>query len=457
MKPSQYNLVVHSRAEDRYCVFNSRTRAIVELPKSLIDVLYSGQCQGVPKLLASSLARQGILVGDAVDEAGVTLSLALRQRSRSDVRLILIPTYQCNLRCRYCYEAEALETQKPELAGWPEAVLEFLAAQTALPHTPGATLAFFGGEPLLAAHACRIVAEQAHALLQERQQIYYATLTTNGTILNADVREFLKHVNSVQVTLDGVGAEHDGWRCGPSQRGTYEPILKFLAACDAAGVQNTTIRFHMHGATDEYLRQCARELHDRIGGLASVHVYFICVRHSCFEQGMTCSHDETWSLHVDRSLLNAREIFLAEGWDPARVVAMDDSLQTPGNGVNVACNMVGERTFILDGHWNVSFCPVAVRNPQLLLGHLHSGGVAFTPLREELVRRSGLFATCPTCRALPFCRGGCYAKALIQLGSVEQPLCDLPRIDHLIRQACAMECGWNIEDSELLDEIVVRG
>jgi uncharacterized protein len=452
MKPSKYNIALKTRDTNRYFIFNSRTQAVVELPKPILESVRSGECLGLPKLVAASLLKQGLLVGDESDETLAVMSGVLKRRMHKDIRLVLIPTYHCNLRCPYCYEGQITSTETPELRGWADNVIQFLSAQLEQPNTQGATIGFFGGEPLLAAAECWEVAEKASSLLASKNQLFYCTLTTNGSIVNTAVKQLLKYVNSIQVTLDGVADDHDRWRCYANQKGTYDTILKFIAASNVAKVEKTTIRMHLHDFSDQHIQKCARELYKQLGDCRGVSIYFNCPKHACYQQGMTCSHDEEWSLEVAQAVQKALRIFGEEGW-PADRIHHADAMGPRTLRVDVSCAMIGRNAFIIDGHNEISFCPVAVRNPHMLLGHLESSTARFEPIRHELTENWAAPSQCERCRALPVCQSGCYAKAVVNCKDIHAPYCETGRINHLIRKACAIQNDLDVETVELLDNL----
>jgi uncharacterized protein len=90
-----------------------------------------------------------------------------------------------------------------------------------------ATLAFMGGEPLIARDTIRATTAYAAREAERREVRMNFSLTTNGTLLREDDAPFFEeHGFAVTVSLDGIGAAHDALRPAKSGAGTYERILE---------------------------------------------------------------------------------------------------------------------------------------------------------------------------------------------------------------------------------------
>ncbi len=139
-------------------------------------------------------------------------------------------TGECNLKCRHCYAAA------PDVDGMslPDVAL-FLAHLSAI--RPPALL-FSGGEPLKHPRFFEyLVRARAHEL--------NVAISTNGTLVDraAAERIFAAGASYVGVSLDGVGAAHDGFR---GEKGAFEAatagIDNLLSAGCRVGLRVTLAR-----------------------------------------------------------------------------------------------------------------------------------------------------------------------------------------------------------------------
>ena len=126
----------------------------------------------------------------------------------------LVVTHRCNLQCRYCYE-EYKDSGR----------MSFMVAREIIQHEFANALTsgtvdeilfdFLGGEPMLEFDLIRRVAEWAWS--ETRQVPYLFSLTTNGTILDEEIKCWLRANASrfkVVLSLDGGRLSHDINRSG---------------------------------------------------------------------------------------------------------------------------------------------------------------------------------------------------------------------------------------------------
>lgn len=144
--------------------------------------------------------------------------------------LVLEVAQDCNLRCRYCY-AEGGAYGGPSRLLAPDTARKAvrLLVRQADDRQP-ATLVLFGGEPLLNMAALRAAVEEAATRGAEAGKKIQISLTTNGTLLEPDIVDFLKRNRvMVAISLDGPPDLHDANRPDAAGRGSYARILPRVA------------------------------------------------------------------------------------------------------------------------------------------------------------------------------------------------------------------------------------
>lgn len=135
-------------------------------------------------------------------------------------------TYECNLRCKHCYEDAG--TYRPELS-----TEERFLAVDSLSKIAGVglpALSFSGGEPLLRKDFFEVAA-------YARRKIPYVSVATNGTLLTKDNVSQMKNVgiDFVEVSLDGATKTvHEGFR---QVRGCFEKTMKGIENCVNEGLE----------------------------------------------------------------------------------------------------------------------------------------------------------------------------------------------------------------------------
>ena len=134
----------------------------------------------------------------------------------------------CNLRCKYCFYAD--ETQKREIADYgmmSYATLSSIIIKTLAETSKQATIAFQGGEPMLAGiDFFKRVIQLVEQNNINHCKVGYA-LQTNGTLLNDEWCQFFAKNNFlIGVSLDGTREIHDRNRIDHQGKGTYNKVMQ---------------------------------------------------------------------------------------------------------------------------------------------------------------------------------------------------------------------------------------
>jgi len=133
---------------------------------------------------------------------------------------------KCNLGCTYCY-AQGGDFGGPA-KNMPEATALKAVERLIEGVAPGerVNIAFLGGEPLVNRPVLRAATERAAALGAQKGVAVGFSITSNGTLLTPDDGDFFeRHGFAVTISLDGVGAVHDGQRPFKGGRGSYDRVL----------------------------------------------------------------------------------------------------------------------------------------------------------------------------------------------------------------------------------------
>ena len=185
---------------------------------ALDDAMTGGDEAAVIRLLAQYGLDVPAYVDDSPPEAFPlrAVSLAVAQK--------------CNLGCTYCY-AEGGDFGGPAknmALDIAFASIDRVIAETA----PGerANIAFLGGEPLVNRLVLRAATEFAVERAAEKGVRIGFSITTNGTLVTPEDGNFFeRHGFAVTVSLDGIGATHDGQRAFKGGRGSYDRIVERVA------------------------------------------------------------------------------------------------------------------------------------------------------------------------------------------------------------------------------------
>jgi len=141
------------------------------------------------------------------------------------LRVIALPTEQCNFRCTYCYEDFKIGRMSDTVV---TALKRWLLSRVA--DVDNLTLSWFGGEPTLALPIVLDVTATARDAYGAAGKTFASGMTTNGYKLAPDVFASVVDagVTDFQITLDGLAEVHDTRRVRVSGRGTFSVVWQNL-------------------------------------------------------------------------------------------------------------------------------------------------------------------------------------------------------------------------------------
>ena len=321
----------------------------------------------------------------------------------------------CNLACDYCYFLKKEDLYPGSSFRMSDEVLEryvegLLAAQPG----PEVTFAWQGGEPTLMGLPFfeRAVA-RAEARRAPHQRVHH-TLQTNATRIDDAWAAFLaRHGFLVGVSLDGPRELHDRYRRDKGGKGSFDDVVRGLAALQRHGVEwNALVTVHAgnaHAPLEVY-----RFLRDEAGARF---VQFIPVVERADARG-----EQRGAALTDRSvtgraygdfLLAVFAEWVARDVGRVFVQAFDEllgkHLDMPG-GLCVHQPTCGD-ALALEHTGDVYACDHYVQADHRL------GNLADLPLADLVddprqrafghAKRDTLTAQCRRCPVLAFCHGGC--------------------------------------------------
>jgi uncharacterized protein len=390
------------------------------------------------------LKDQGYLTELSLDEEETLfsrLAVKLHERAlRQAPSYIFMPTYDCNLRCSYCYQ-DHMRTDysfKHLLRSMRRPIVDRIFA--ALPRieelhgleaqaSRRRNIGFFGGEPLLAAH--RSIVEHILGKAFEMGEADFWAVT-NGTELDA-YRDLLgpAGIARLQITLDGPPRKHDQRRVYADGSGSYERIARNITMALERGVA-VSVRLNVDRNNLGDLPAVADEIvaqgWDRHPGFGA---YTSPVRAG---NGKTDSASTLSSWDLDRALTKMREEH-----PNVRVLARpDEGMRAKARRIFDADREIlpslrpsfcgaHDRMYIFDPFGDIYTCWERTGDPKVSIGQVTPEGNVEFRFDQVQVWRSRTVASNPVCRRCSFalhCGGGCAILALGQNGKFESNYCD---------------------------------
>jgi uncharacterized protein len=404
------------------------------------------------------LRKRGYLTGmTPQEEEGYVARQAKKLHRHSmdgSVGYLFMPTYQCNLRCPYCFQ-DHMRT-KPEYAHLlrtvsREMVDRIIAAMPGIERGHGIEegeeyarmVGFYGGEPFLAEN--RPIVEY---IMERVRGLGPATFwaVTNATELEA-YEDLLGpgRISTLQITIDGPPQLHDRRRIHADGSGSFEQIARNVEMCLDRGV-NVQIRMNVDRINVNHLPFAAEEFVARGWNLRrNFAVYTARVGPANENTPFDTAFGTTWEL--DQAIDALREVHPA-----MRVVGRpDDGLEWrarrlfdtgAAGGTQFKSSFCSAHAgmYIFDPFGDIYACWEKTGDERIRIGRVLEGGEV--EMNEGLNRmwRSRTPASNPTCRKCRYafhCGGGCAVLAEGQKGKFFTNYCDgfAERFRHSVARA----------------------
>ncbi|KUO94619.1 radical SAM/SPASM domain-containing protein [Ferroacidibacillus organovorans] len=141
------------------------------------------------------------------------------------MQLIILPTEECNFRCKYCYESFKRGQMAPNVI---EGVKNLITQKST--HLDNLIISWFGGEPTEAPDVVFEISQHAQRMCEINNVQFRSGMTTNGYNLNPQLfaRLIECNVRHYQITVDGSKDNHDRNRVLRYGGGTFETIVHNL-------------------------------------------------------------------------------------------------------------------------------------------------------------------------------------------------------------------------------------
>jgi uncharacterized protein len=405
-RTSRYNIFV-PLLNGRRLAYNSLSGGLALWERDdgdLYERVHTGQDVDPLDPTIGAMVQGGYLVSAVTDELEV-----LDQHYRSHrfdpgaMILTIAPTLACNFGCDYCFQGQDKPVSSMS-AEVQDAILAYVERQA--PRTRYLHVAWYGGEPLIRRDLVEAMSDRLIKLCGERGIRYDAMAVTNGYLLNADVARSLwdRRVKIVQVTLDGAPSDHDQRRVLLSGKGTFDRIVKNLAAAVEASPSTFSIRVNIDHRNAGQIRSLIDYLERfGLGRRKNFTMYFAPV------EAITTGCHTITDVCMSKGDYGQLEADLCRyAYDKGLT-----SLPYPPR-YRGTCGAVRPSGFVVTPTGHVHKCWDTVNTPDRAVGTIFDmEAAAKSPASLRWMEWSPLAnETCRNCRILPSCSGACAYKFL---------------------------------------------
>jgi len=332
--------------------------------------------------------------------------------------LVLSVSSGCNLACGYCYKEDLTtpaRARKMDSDTARRGVDLLLAEGTGRSEV---NIAFLGGEPLTNLPLIRSVVDYAEARCAETGKRVNFTITTNATLLNAEIIDFLDgHRFGVSISMDGPKDIHDRQRKTLSGQGSYDLVAakaRMLLARYRSRPVGARVTLSSGGGDVVAIH---RHLRDDLGFFE---VGFAPVTTSANHQ-TNLSPTELAEVFAGLKVLGRLYLDAAIAGRNIGFANLHQMLAElhVGSRKALPCG-AGVGLLALDGQGELNLCHRFVGSELPTFGNV-ADGVDRDRLGDFLAAAADLPDGCATCRIRNLCAGGCYHESYARYGDALAP------------------------------------
>lgn len=279
LKISRYNLYYPDFSDGMTLVFNTLSKCIVSLPPDLADGIRNLGSHSVKQLSLSEkersyLEKAGILVRADLNEIiAMQYARNLAKFRGNEMHLTVILSPRCNFDCTYCWQDMRTGERDMTMEQW-KVLLAYVSRLIQDTGVKKLGIMLFGGEPLMNASVALQAAEDVRAL-ESKGVAVSVVLVTNGSLLNsANVAQFARFIDTVQITLDGPEERHNRLRPFADGRESFQSVMNGLQLCIKSTIPNVMLRTNFEPEDYETTREFIRDLSRTLPHISKVSASF---------------------------------------------------------------------------------------------------------------------------------------------------------------------------------------
>ena len=368
------------------------------------------------------------------------VTVKARKAARKMPSYLFMPTYDCNLRCHYCFQDHMRKDPafKQHLKLMDRATVDrIFYAMPQIERQHGYEpdeekhrhISFFGGEPLLEAN--REIVEYIMNKSRETGSASFSA-TSNATYLH-HYSDLLGEngIAEIQITLDGLPEEHDKRRIYPDGSGSFDAIARNITMALEKGVW-VTVRLNIDYDNIEDLPDLARVILDKgWPGFKNFHTYLAPIRAANDEMdAQACMTTRKLDMAMKEMKRNhpITELFSIDAEQMRqKAERIFSHPENQSRGLKTQYCAAHNNMYLFDAHADIYACWEKTGDKSIRLGTINKYAGLQLDRGEQQVWRSRTVATnsvCAQCRYAMHCGGGCAILAAEKTGDLHTNFCD---------------------------------
>jgi len=331
-------------------------------------------------------------------------------------RLVLLPTADCNLRCRYCFSSGGSSTQTLNL-DIAKAGVDYVLAKTLQLGLGRFSLTFHGGgEPTLAWNVLTDIHRYSIEQCAKAKIHFFSSLVTNCVWSPDKAIWIAKAFNRVTASFDGPKRVMDLHRLSPNGTSVFAQVARNVSALCHLGCQ-VGIRSTVSALNVRQLSESVRFFHSL--GVRHVHFEQLTPSGRAKETGIPAPDAEEFIENFWRAYLVGQSLGIVVTSSHIRIdkpvgkycTVLERSLCLTPDGSLTSCHRVSDRENPL---WS-----------QFAYGKFDNDNGSFTIDQtkvDRLIAESSIIPEeCADCIARPHCTIGCYQHNAVCHGNRTLP------------------------------------
>lgn len=437
LRASDYNIYIPLNNEDmEYLLVHGYTGAVDVVSEDVFNSLSNCTSQENSRLDEISeedlngLKERGYVTEKKSDEEKAIFKRVagalLKHLNKKELHVTLVPTYNCNFRCVYCFEQGVHKNKKSLMEKvMSESMVDeiFIALDKAKEdgYSIADSLILFGGEPLLGEN--REIVEYIVNKARERGQSIMAV--TNGYDLDT-YEDYLsiEKIGAVQITIDGMEEFHNKRRFLKGKKDTFKKIVDNIDLCISRNI-NVNLRTNVDGENINQL-PLLLEFYDEKGWNEKQNFSFH------FTSVQACNLEDKKNMFNDTIMEN-----LIEKYDAIKLMEYIPfysdlakaflSVLESGQFALYKPFFCGANSGLItiDPERNIYPCWEVIGEEKDKIGHISNGKIEFNEnLNYWRERNVSTMEECIDCPYALFCGGNCASQARIHGGDIYSSNCE---------------------------------
>ena len=429
--PSNYNY--SKKINSGYTLINNTlTGALDVVENNIWGLAEENKFNGISSNILLKLINRGYFYPDLEEEDRILKKLYdsyLKKISKKPVRFVFCPSYQCNLRCIYCFQADL--PYNPHKFMSKEILDDSIKAAEKISKKKSGkidSIELFGGEPLLLKN--KPLLNKIFKLADEKGAT--VSIVTNGVMVK-DFLDILSPVKTkidmLQITIDGPAEIHDRRRKFPSGKGSFDRISEGIDLLLKNNIK-TSVRINIDSTNVDYLPDLYKYINKK-GWLENQNFK---IKPALVKDHSTLDYDDI--IIPEEKLLERlikiydkypelEDIFGFYAFKPLWHILdiVNGSPNVSPKFFNCESNILEMNIFCPDGY--IYACGESIGNPVHAIGRFSPGLEFYRDKMDLWAKRTILnIKKCRTCKFAPLCGGGCVYSSILIYKNNTEPICE---------------------------------